>query len=148
MSSSNSRSRVLSARLHPSDEHEEAALTVFDDLIEQGYNARQIFTDALLRLHGYTPDMFRRDARIDSVIDRLEAHVSQMPDVSEKLDALMQMFETRLDDLLRNIKDADPQAFREFANAEQTEQHSFSDEFIANAQRAARRTFKQQMNRG
>jgi len=145
--SNNSRSRVISARLHPSDEHEEAALAVFDDLVAQGYNARQIFTDALLRANGYTPDMFRRDTRIDNVIDRLESHVAQMPDVSEKLDTLIGLFEARMDDLLRNIKNADPQAFREFANAEPTEAHTFSDEFIVNAQKAARRTFKQ-MNGG
>jgi len=59
------KSKVFSVRLHPSDEREARVISILDDLISKGFSMREIFTDAILRAEGYTPEMFRdTDERI------------------------------------------------------------------------------------
>ena len=49
----------VSFRLHPDVDKERQAIEVLEDLQEKGFPIREIMTDAILRLAGYTPEMFR-----------------------------------------------------------------------------------------
>lgn len=53
------RSRFIGLRLHPDNEQEAEALKILDALIKDGFTARQIFTDALLKLGKRKPEMFQ-----------------------------------------------------------------------------------------
>lgn len=134
------KSRVISIRLNPVDEYEAKALAYLDDLIAQEYTPREIITDALLKRAGKKPEMFRREKTINTLLARLDTYTEYMPDISQKLDAILDMIETRIDDMLRNIRDADPAGFRDFASEE--DQDALSEEFIHNAKIAVRNTFR------
>lgn len=149
--STGKRSRVLSARLHPDEEHEARALEVWDALQQQGYNPRQIVTDALLHASGHTPEMFRRDGRIDTVIDALEErleHLKPLDQIDHKLDLLLERFEASIAEVLRSIKRADPDGLRRFAGRQEEDDSADLDEaFLQNARRAARKTLRQRERR-
>jgi hypothetical protein len=126
-------SRVISVRLHPDDQHEGEALNVFDDLRAQGYTPRQIMTHALLHVSGHTPEMFRHESLPDGALNTINVRLGHIAD----------MIEGNMAQLLHNVKQADPDAFRQFANNEQQGEYDLGDDFIRNAQKAARKTFKQ-----
>lgn len=133
------KSRVISARLHPEDEHEGAALEIFDALVAQGYRAREIITDALLHADGRKPDMFKRNRDVDAVIDSLH----DLPAMASKIDGIADVLSNQIADLLKNIKSADPAAFRAFANHETDDDNALTDDFVENARKATRKTFRQ-----
>lgn len=65
----------ISFRWHDSDEYEARAIQIYRQLIEDGYTPRQIFSEALLRAEGYTPEMFRQqnaDPNASRLINRME----------------------------------------------------------------------------
>lgn len=131
-------SRVISVRLHPDDQHESEALVVFDDLRAQGYTPRQIMTHALLHVSGHTPEMFRHESLPDGALNTINVRLTQIAD----------MIEGSMGQLLHNVKQADPEAFRRFANHDEmgAEGYDLDDDFIQNAQKAARKTFKQRQH--
>lgn len=139
-----SKSRVISARLHPSHEKERDALEVFDGLRLQGFDARSIITDALLFAAGRTPEMFQREDRLTETVYQLDHKLEILTSLEEKMDALTEALSSRMGDLLKAIRDTDPDGLRQFANQEvnETEELELSDDFIANARKAARKTFK------
>lgn len=54
-------SRVLSARLHPRNEAEQIALSVWDKVIASGYTPREVMTNALLKLGDVQTDMIHSE---------------------------------------------------------------------------------------
>lgn len=143
------KSRVISARLNPEFAEERAALKVFDDLVEQEYSPRQIITHAILQANGYTPEMFHKE-RSDAVVVALEEQLMHLDlkGLSDKIDAIYDFIAHQIIDVLRNVKSADPDAFRSFANQESGDDMELDEEFVRNAQRAARKTFKQRHAQG
>lgn len=141
-------SRVISARLHPSNEFEAEALRVWEDKIGQGFAPREILTDALLRADGQTPEMFRREGRIEGVLDALESRVEALDSlemIDMKLGQLLDMFTNSIGDILKAIKEADKASFRAFANHDEEEAGDLelSDTFVRNARNAVRKSFRQ-----
>lgn len=132
------KSRVVSARLHPEHEYEGAALDILDALIAQGYETREIITDALLHMEGRTPEMYHRERDVNEVLDSLQ----DLPTITQKIDNLSDFITHRIAELLSNIKREDPAAFRDFANDED-DTGGFDPAFMENAKKAARKTFKQ-----
>ena len=72
----------FSARLHPSNEYEDRAIEVLERLLRNGFKKRQIFTDALLRLDGVTPEMFNRDGTASHdakyILDNIEGMLDEL----------------------------------------------------------------------
>lgn len=127
------KSRTISVRLHPDDEYERAALAEFDKLLSEGFSARQIITHAILDASGHTPEMYR-DSRTNPAMHQIQ----------QQLDALTHMFDEHLGELLRSIKNADPDAFRRFANHDDADgRFDLDTDFMANARTATRRTWQQ-----
>lgn len=126
-------SRVVSGRLNPEYSEDKIALEQWDYALSQGKTPRQVITDALMRSAGIVPEMYHRPE------DDMATQLSQ---IKAQLNALYGMVENGVMDMLRNIKAVDPQGFREFANAESGELE-ISEQFAKNAQKAARKTFRQ-----
>jgi hypothetical protein len=139
-------SRVIGARLHPkSCDEEKEALATYDAKVGEGFTPREILTDALLRAAGYTPEMFRpRQERVDGAITRLESKLEVLDSIEGRLDALQDMVESSIGNLLRQIRSIDPEGLRRFASADDEEDGGeFSDDFIKNARRAVRPSLNQ-----
>lgn len=126
-------SRVVSARLNPEYPEDLEALTHWDNEIAAGYSPRAIITDALMRCAGITPEMYHRPE---------DDTANQLDGISAQLAGLYSIIENGVMDMLRNIKVADPQGFREFANDE-SGGLEISEQFAKNAQKAARKTLRQ-----
>lgn len=139
------QSRVISARLHPSDEYERAALQVFDGKIADGFTPRQILTDALNFAAGHTPDMFRREGRIDGATEKLETLVRQLnpEDLDMRLSELLSAFEQRIETFLKSLRSTDPTGFKRFADSQEDDELDLDEEFIKNAKKAVRKSFRQ-----
>lgn len=131
-------SRVISVRLNAGDLVEQEALAIYDDLVGQGYSPRQIFTDAILRLAGMTPEMFsERQLTVMDIATRLNA-------IRNELIALRSEQADGLRELMKKMKAADPSGFRSFANeADEDSTIQLSDDFIMNARKAMRPSFRQ-----
>ena len=86
------QSRVVSFRLHPSDEYEAKAIEVLDYWLNEGVNIRHLLTDALLRLDGQTPEMFNSDEQaltrgtLSAILDRKMAELRR--DLADELSTL------------------------------------------------------------
>lgn len=135
-------SKVISVRLHPSYETEGLALEIFEALTNQ-FSPREIITDALLRLNGITPEMFREKGikvnGIREVLDDLEV-------IKEELAAIRTEHAEQMRELLRKFKAADPDAFKAFAEEEDadTEDLELDEDFVRNAQMAMRKSYRQE----
>lgn len=68
--------RSFSLRLNPAYEEDLAAIEHLDRMIEQGYSARQIVTDALCRASGLVPEMFSRRDDMTMLYANLESLLS------------------------------------------------------------------------
>lgn len=133
-------SKPIAARLHPGNEQEKRALDIYEGLIVRGYSAREIITDALLRMAGITPEMFRdRRERIPDITVALQ-------DIKQELAAIREDHAEQMRDLLRKVKAADPDAFRAFADEtdDETDDLDLDPDFIRNAQKAMRKTYRQE----
>lgn|SRR5512138_661323 len=129
------KSRVLSARLHPDDRYEREALDFVDQLLGEGYNMRQIITDAILHRQGVRPEMYRDDRR----------EMAGIAEINAKLDAILSALEDQLPALLRSIRQSDPEGLRRFASSSGGD--DLDEAFIENSRRAVRKTFKQRHER-
>lgn len=128
-------SKHIQARLHPSNPSEEKAIEIWTRWTEEeNLQPRDLITALILSYEGYTPEDFRTDVdtRLEQLTGRLDA----------KIDQIANRLETNIAELLRNIKTTDPQGLRRFANSAD-EDLDVDEEFIRNAQKGVRRTFKQ-----
>jgi hypothetical protein len=83
------RSRHIQFRLHPDIEEEAKVLELLDYWNKEGYSNRQIFTDAVLRSQGYTPEMFGQGGdglTIPMLLHRIEETVANA--IKEVIDNL------------------------------------------------------------
>ena len=150
------QSQVISARLHPAFAEEKTALEIFNAHVKAGYAPRDIITDALNRAAGLTPEMFREQERVNSLAYRLERQLDEMGGLSEQIESgigglntqieamrseLLAALADRIGDILRSIKNADPIAFKEFAETED-EGIELSADFIANARKAFKGNYR------
>lgn len=130
----------IQARLHPSDEAERRAIDIWNDWIEAGGVPRKLITALILHHEGYTPESFQLD--VDSKLDTLARRID------EKMDEVITRLEHNVADVLRNIKQSDPQGFKRFADST-GDDDDLDEAFILNAQRGVRKTFRQkQAERG
>jgi hypothetical protein len=127
------KSTVIAARLHPEKEREYMALQIYDQLLSNGKTPRAILTNALLSLANVDMDrMLPEEPRMDVM-------KSQLNEIQGDIRALLQA-----------IKSADPTAFRAFANesADEPEEIQVDADFIANAKKAMRQSFRQMSGEG
>lgn len=129
------QTRHIQANLHPGDEAEKEAIRIWEDWLKQDRTPRQLITSLILTHAGHTPAVFQ--AGVDRQLQHLAEHLDG------RLDQLAERLESNLTDLLRNIKRADPQGFRRFAEADEDDDLDMDDSFIQNAQKGMRKTFKQ-----
>lgn len=144
------QSRLIQARLHPSDQHEKDAIAQYDDWVAQGYSPREIITHCILHAAGFKPEMFRKEGRIDTAIHELEAGVSKLGNIEQVINAIpgiiQAAFEDQMGDLLKELKRTDPQGLRAFANKDDSRgEVDLDPEFRENASKAARKSFKQRL---
>lgn len=122
------KSTVIAARLHPEKERENLALQIYDQLILLGKSPRAILTNALLCL---------ADVDVDRMLPeepRMDVMKSQLNEIQTDIRALLQA-----------IKNADPAAFRAFAEEtmDDPEEIQVDADFIANAKKAIRKSYRQ-----
>jgi hypothetical protein len=73
-----SRARIITIRLNPINATEDAALTILDRCRTEGYQAKQVIVDRLLRVEGIMPEMFERsqdhqsNAIADVIVSRMD----------------------------------------------------------------------------
>jgi hypothetical protein len=162
------KGRVLSARLNPDYEHERTALEEWDRLLGERYAPRQILTNLLNRQRGMTPEMFRREGKIEQIVgdlgERLDAFMGMSEQLKyiqelieqgfsidelrslldDKFEAIQALVEQSITDLLRQLKRVDPEGLRRFVDHDDEQgDMEFSDEFIGNARQAVRKSFQQ-----
>lgn len=139
------QSRVLSARLNPRrSKQEEEALKAWDELIKKGYTPRDIITDALNRLDGNTPEMFRTDERFEIVLDRLEERTQSLEGLPRRIEAIVGLVEDGIAAMLRELKRTDPRGLRRFVEKNDDDDgDELDEEFAENARKAARKSFRQ-----
>ena len=153
---SHAQSQVISARLHPAFAEERTALDIFNANVKAGYSPRAILTDALNRMAGLTPEMFHEQEHINSLAYRLERQLDEIGGLSDQIESgigglntqieamraeLLAALADRIGDILRSIKNADPIAFKEFAETED-EGIELSADFIANAKKAFKGNYR------
>lgn len=136
-------SRVIGVRLNIEKAQDREALAVWDDLLARGFKSRQIFTDALLRMAGHTPEMYSRESlnaarmaelseNLPQLIATLSAlgedlgyqnelvvsigeNASYIPSLADRLQSLENMLSDNIENILKAIKRADPEGLRSFA---------------------------------
>lgn len=129
----------IQALLHPSDEKERDAIDIWNGWIAEGYTPRQILTDIILAFKGRKPEMYREKSAFTGELRMLEERLTG------KIEDLQTSIENDIGTILNDIKRNDPQGFREYAAKESVDDTGldFDPEFIANARRTVRKTFKQ-----
>lgn len=142
------RSQVISARLNPDYDEDRKALEQWGRMKADGYEPRAILTHALIQMAGITPEMFHRTQQAEDVLEKLSNRLDTIDDIHKGVDQIIVLIENSIIDMLRNIKKEDPQGFREFANhvEEENGELDMGQRFIQNAQKAARKTFRQRGN--
>jgi hypothetical protein len=144
------QSRIVSVRLHPRKEHEGEALRIIDEKLDEGYTLKQILVDAVLHAAGRTPEMFSQEDRINNTMANLQDKLESIDHLEVGVNALQQlerrfqeMLESSIASLLKQIKRDDPANLRKFAESEDDDDLDLPSDFIKNAQRSARKTYKQ-----
>lgn len=149
------KSRVITIRVNPFDPegdpdgYERAALEVWDEKRKQ-FSAREIWTDAINFAAGHTPEMFRQGraasgtAELGERIGALDQTIANMLDLENSMRQTLDMLLADLPAILNGIKQSDPEGFRAFANADDTQEGGdLSAKFITNAQKAVRSTWSE-----
>lgn len=129
----------IQALLHPSDERERDAMAIWQDWLKQGYTPRQLITDMILRCAGRNPEMYREKSAFAGELRMLEERITG------KIDDLQSAIENDIGTILKDMKRSDPDGFRRFVESEEMPERDidFEPEFIENAKRSVRKTFKQ-----
>ena len=91
-------SRIVSFRMDENDPTERQALDVLDRLLGEGFETRQIMTEALIRAEGLTPT---RPESADPLVAELRASLTQARQLIELLSAT-------INDLRRGLPAAPP----------------------------------------
>lgn len=143
------KSRVIGARLHPGNEAERAALEIYDAHKKKGNVARDIITNALLKLGGAKVEQFRKQGERHTELDAQLLDVkTDLENIQDGIDAIRQQQDNQLKELLdamRHLRRTDPEGFRSFANKTDDEDGGeLSPTFIANAGKALKPSFRQQ----
>lgn len=129
----------IQALLHPSDERERDAMLIWQDWLQQGYTPRQLITDMILRCAGRNPEMYREKSAFSGELKMLEERLTG------KLDDLHSAIENDIGTILKDMKRSDPDGFRRFVESDDVIERDvdFEPEFIENAKRSVRKTFRQ-----
>jgi uncharacterized protein YdaT len=134
----------IQALLHPSDEKERDAIEIWNGWLSEGYSPRQILTTIILAFKGRTPDMYREKSAFSGELRMLEERLTG------RIEDLHTAIENDIGTILKDIKSADPKGSREYAakDADDSDGSDFDPEFIANARKTVRKTYKQRLQDG
>lgn len=135
----------IQALLHPSDERERDAIAIWQGALAEGKTPRQLITDMILYCAGRTPEMYKDKSVFSSELRMLEERLTG------KLDDLHSALENDIGTILKDMKRTDPDGFKRFVDSDAIAERDvdFEPEFIENAKRSVRKTFRQkQMERG
>lgn len=129
----------IQALLHPSDEKERDAINIWQAWLAAGNTPRQLITDMILYCAGRTPEMYREKSGFTGELKMLEERLTG------KIDDLQSTIENDIGAILKDMKRSDPEGFRRFVESDDIAERDidFEPEFIENAKRSVRKTFKQ-----
>lgn len=129
----------IQALLHPSDEKERDAMAIWQDWLGQGFTPRQLITDMILRCAGRTPEMYKEKSVFAGELRLLEERITG------KIDDLQSAIENDIGSILKDLKRSDPEGLRRYVESDDMPERDvdFEPEFIENAKRSVRKTFKQ-----
>lgn len=129
----------IQALLHPSDEKERDAIDIWNSWLNQGFTPRQLLTDMILHCAGRNPEMYREKSAFTGELKMLEERLTG------KIDVLHSAIENDIGAILKDMKRTDPDGFKRFVESDDVIERDvdFEPEFIENAKRSVRKTFKQ-----